>query len=104
MSVADHFALNVRKVIDHAQLTVNGAATRWRVPVKTLESIVKRTRTPTLDTAEAVARAAGFELWQMISASFDPADPPVLRAMSPAESELYERMRDLARSLPGRQS
>jgi plasmid maintenance system antidote protein VapI len=100
MSVADHFAASLRRVLEHGQMTVNGAAKKWVVPVKTLESIVKRTRTPTLDTAELLARKAGFELWQMISANFDPANPPVLKAVSPAESELYERMRELARSLP----
>jgi plasmid maintenance system antidote protein VapI len=101
MTVADHFAANVRRVIEHEGLSVNGAATRWRVPVKTLEAIIKRQRTPTLETADALARAAGFALWQMIAANFDPANPPVLRAMSQAEAELYERMRELARSLPG---
>jgi plasmid maintenance system antidote protein VapI len=101
MSIADHFAASVRRVIDHERLSVNGAATRWRVPVKTLEAIIKRTRTPTLDTADTIARAAGFALWQMLAADFDPANPPVLRAMSQAEADLYERMRELARTLPG---
>ena len=84
MTVADHFAANVRRVIDHEQLSVNAAATRWHVPVKTLESIIKRTRTPTLDTADSIARASGFALWQMLAADFDPANPPVLRAMAQA--------------------
>lgn len=101
--MADYFASNVRKVIDHEGLSVNGAATRWRVPVKTLEAIIKRQRTPTLDTADTLARAAGFALWQMIAADFDPANPPVLRAMSKSEAELYERMRELAKSLPSSQ-
>lgn len=97
MNIADVFSANVRRVIDHERLSVNGAAARWRVPVKTLEAIIKRQRTPGLDTAEAISKAAGFELWQMIAANFDPADPPVLRAISRAEAELYERLRLLAR-------
>jgi plasmid maintenance system antidote protein VapI len=100
MPAAEYFAANLRAVIDHAGLSVNGAAHRWKVPTKTLEAILKRQRTPSLDTAENIAAAAGYDLWQMIGQSFDPSNPPVLRAMSKAEADLYERMRELAKQLP----
>ena len=100
MGVAENFAANLRKVVDRMGGSVHGTAQTWQVPVKTLESVLKAQRIPSLDTAERLAKAAGFELWQMIAANFDPANPPILRAVSPDEAALYERLREMARRLP----
>lgn len=100
MGVAENFAANLRKVVDRNGGSVHGCAQSWRVPHKTLESVLKGLRVPSLDTAERLAQAAGYELWQMIAAGFDPANPPVMRAVTPQEAALYERLREMARTLP----
>lgn len=100
MAVADNFSANLRKVVERSGGSVHGAAQSWKAPYKTLESVLKGQRVPSLDTAERLAKAAGYDLWQMIAANFDPANPPVLRAVSPDEAALYDRLRDLARHLP----
>jgi plasmid maintenance system antidote protein VapI len=100
MGVADNFAANLQKVVARLGGSVNGAATSWKVPTKTLESVLKGQRIPTLDTAERLANAAGYQLWQMISPNFDPANPPILRAVTQQEAALYERLREMARDLP----
>ena len=100
MAVAENFAANLRKVVARMGGSVNGAAQAWKVPTKTLESVLKGQRVPSLDTAERLANAAGYQLWQMIASNFDPANPPVLRAVSPEEAELYARLREMAKHLP----
>jgi hypothetical protein len=89
------FATNVQRVLDHSGLSVNGAANLWAVPQKTLESVVKRLRCPSLETAQAIAKGAGFELWQMLAENFDPSNPPVMQPMTPAEIEFYRLLKNL---------
>ena len=60
-----YFSANVQRVLDHQALKVNAAATRWKIPQKTLEAIVKGLRVPSIDTAHKVAQAAGYDLWQI---------------------------------------
>ncbi len=88
------FSANLQKVLTHQSLSVNGAAVSWRVPQKTLESFVKGTRTPSIDTAHIVAQAAGYHLWQMVNEHFDPGNPPMLQPVTPAEKAFHE---DLAK-------
>lgn len=95
-----NFASSVRKVLEAQKLSVNAAAKSWCIPQKTLESVVKGTRVPTLDTAEKVAKKAKFELWQMLHADFDPANPPALMPVSPREREFHRRLRELMRDAP----
>jgi plasmid maintenance system antidote protein VapI len=100
MAVADNFAANLRKLVERMGGSVNGAAQAWKVPTKTLESVLKGQRVPSLDTAERLAKASGYELWQMIASNFDPANPPILRAVTKEEAALYDRLREMARHLP----
>jgi hypothetical protein len=100
MGAADNFAANLQKLVALHGGSVNGAATSWKVPTKTLESVLKAQRIPTLDTAERLASAAGYSLWQLLAADFDPSNPPVLRAVTAKEAALYERLKALARELP----
>ena len=100
MGAADNFAANLQKLVALHGGSVNGAATSWKVPTKTLESVLKAQRIPTLDTAERLASAAGYRLWQLLDGDFDPSNPPVLRAVTAKEAALYERLKALARELP----
>lgn len=98
MSVKGIFAANVQRALDQARMSVNGAARAWKVPQKTLESVVKGSRCPSLETAQAIAKGAGYDLWQMLAADFDPSNPPVMQPMSPAEREFYRRVKELMTS------
>ena len=100
MGAAENFSTNLQKLVTAHGGSVNGAATAWKVPTKTLESVLKGQRIPTLDTAERLASAAGYPLWQLISSDFDPSNPPVLRSITAKEAALYERLKALAKELP----
>ena len=100
MAASENFSANIARIIERRGLTINGAARSWKVPTKTLEAIVKRWRTPSLETAERIADAAGYHLWQLLAFDFDPDNPPVLRAVSGVEAELYEKLKLLARQVP----
>ena len=100
MGAANNFSANLQKLVTANGVSVNGAATAWKVPVKTLESVLKGQRIPTLDTAERLANAAGYPLWQLITENFDPTNPPVIRSVTAKEAALYERLKALARDLP----
>lgn len=89
------FAANLQKVLTHQGRATNAAAVAWRVPQKTLESYLKQTRVPSIDTAHAVAEAAGYHLWQMLQEHFDPANPPVMQPVSPEEKRFHEELRAL---------
>lgn len=100
MTIKAVFARNVQSVLTATDLSVNGAAKRWKVAQKTLESVVKGSRCPSLETAQSIAKGAGYELWQMLASDFDPTNPPIMQPMSPAEVEFYRRLKDLMASTP----
>jgi transcriptional regulator with XRE-family HTH domain len=99
MGAANNFSANLQKLVTAHGGSVNGAATAWKVPTKTLESVLKGQRIPTLDTAERLASVAGYPLWQLISSDFDPTNPPVIRSVTAKEAALYERLKALAKDL-----
>lgn len=89
------FSANLIKVLEHETLSVNAAATLWKLPQKTLESLVKRDRVPSVDTAHRVAEAAGFQLWQMLQAEFDPGNPPLMQPVTPEEKIFHAELKAL---------
>jgi hypothetical protein len=100
MDISDQFSKNLGKALAHQRLNASSAAKAWGLPHKTIESILKQIRSPGLRTAETVAKACGYELWQMLQPEFDPGNPPVLRVITRKEEALYERLRQLAKELP----
>lgn len=100
MDVAAVFSANVGRAIAHQGLNIHSAARAWSVKHKTLEAVVKRLRVPTLTTAQEIAKGAGYTLWQLLSPDFDPANPPVMRIVTPAEAEFYDRLKQMAATLP----
>jgi transcriptional regulator with XRE-family HTH domain len=52
-----------------------------------------------IDTVAKIAKAYGLEAWQLMVAGMDPSNPPVLRAATKEEQELYDRLRDAAEAL-----
>ena len=54
---------------------------------------------PRLDILDKLARAMGYEGWQLMQATFDPANPPK-RVLSKREADLYRKIEELYRGLP----
>lgn len=52
-----------------------------------------------IETVERLAKAYGLEAWQLLVAGMDPANAPVLQAVSAEERSLYERLRIAAQDL-----
>ena len=53
----------------------------------------------TIDTIEAIAKAAGILPWQLLVPDLDPSNPPVV-AITQAERQLYRRLRSAFQELP----
>jgi transcriptional regulator with XRE-family HTH domain len=54
---------------------------------------------PSLEVLDAIAKAYGFEVWQLLVKGFDPKHPPVLRYMSKSEEALYLKFQELRASM-----
>lgn len=100
MSMSANFANSLNRVLAHRHMSINAAARAWGVPQKTLEAVVKQTRTPSLETAEKIAKSADYKLWQMLIEDFDPSNPPMLMPITPQEREFHERLQALMRTAP----
>lgn len=70
------------------------------IGMKVGKSTVDRLRNGTtpvnLDYIDALAQAFGLDAWQLLVPGIDPRNPPTLRSISPAEEQMYSRMRELA--------
>lgn len=94
-----NFVANVQALVDRSfDGKVNRASRAWGIPQRTLHSVVKEERVPGLNTAEEIARASGHELWQLLQKEFDPAKPPRLVPMTPAQWAFFKRAEDLVQS------
>jgi plasmid maintenance system antidote protein VapI len=97
---SDVFSANLSKILAHQTLSVNAAANAWKIPQKTLESFVKKGRVPSIDTADRVAEAAGYHLWQMLQEHFDPSNPPVMQPVTPEEKAFHVALKALIKTHP----
>lgn len=60
----------------------------------------KRGRTsPNMDSLDKIAHAMGYEAWQFMLESFDPADKPT-RVLRRSEADWYAKIEALYRDLP----
>lgn len=48
-----------------------------------------------LDTLDSLAACFDLQPWQLLVPKLDPLHPPVLRSLSSAEAELFERLRSV---------
>jgi transcriptional regulator with XRE-family HTH domain len=48
-----------------------------------------------LDTLDSLATCFDLQPWQLLVPKLDPLHPPVLRSLSSAEAELFERLRSV---------
>ena len=100
MNSFEVFRSNVIKLIEHKDYTVAGAAREWKIPPKTLEVLVKGLQCPTLNTADKIAEASGYQLWQMLTPAFVPGQAPVIRDITSSESVFYKKLADLVKEIP----
>lgn len=52
-----------------------------------------------IETIDKIAKAYGFQGWQLLVAGMDPTNPPVLQPVSKAERALYERLKALSKDI-----
>lgn len=73
-------------------------AKRSKLGVGTIARVRNSDAAATLDTLDKLAGCFDLQPWQMLVPDLDPKSPPVLRSMSPAESELFERLRSVIKA------
>ena len=70
-------------------------AKRCGLPQPTISRIARGAVVPSLDVLDAVAKAYGFEVWQLLVKGFDPKRPPCIRFLNGAEEALYLKFKQL---------
>jgi len=73
-------------------------AKRAKLGVGTIARVRNSDAAVNLDTLDKLAGCFDLHPWQMLVPNLDPKSPPVLRSMSPAESELFERLRSVIKA------
>lgn len=66
---------------------------RAKLGVGTIARVRNSDAAVNLDTLDKLAGCFDLQPWQMLVPGLDAKSPPVLRSMSAAESELFERLR-----------
>lgn len=101
MKLKTLFAHNVAAAAEHAcPGNVAGAARAWGVKQRTLAAVIKGERGAGLDTVEEIAKGSGFDVWQLLTPGFDPAQPPKMVPLSPQHQEFLRHLAAMARELP----
>ncbi|MES2187974.1 MAG: helix-turn-helix transcriptional regulator [Pseudomonadota bacterium] len=95
------FSENVRTLIARYELTGPALARAAKIDQKTVWRIYNGQTEPGLDVVTKIARVYKFEPWQLLVPGFDPALPPTLATLVPAERELLDRLRTLIDSASG---
>lgn len=74
-------------------------ARKTGIPQPTIGRIKSGRTMPDIANLESIAKAYGFELWQLLVKGFDPKSPPALRYASQAEEMLYRKFKELQAEL-----
>jgi transcriptional regulator with XRE-family HTH domain len=72
---------------------------RTGVPLGSLSRIKEQETSVGLEMIDRIAAAFGLYGWQLLVPGFDPATPPVLRAIKNGEVAMYEKLLAAAREL-----
>jgi transcriptional regulator with XRE-family HTH domain len=89
-------AKNLKALMDHLEIKQSALGKRAGIAQSTVGRILQEKHAPDIDTIEALGRALGVSLWQLLVPGLDPANPPLLQNASPEERELYERLKQAA--------
>ena len=92
------FARNLRAAMAYRQLSRGGIHRKKGLAASTVGRVLSLSHAPDLDTIEVLAKAVDFAPWQLLVASFDPQNPPLIPELTPEEKALYERFRALIHS------
>lgn len=94
-------AANVAKCMESGRGPASQIALGAKVGIgqSTVGRILTGENDPRIGTLDKIAAAYGLETWQLLVPDLDPKNPPILRSVSPAEEQLYKRLRDAAEEL-----
>jgi hypothetical protein len=85
-------AANVQRLIDHHGQSVPDAARHIKMQPFQLKRVIQGAHAVTMDTLQRIADGYGVEPYQLLVLGLDPANPQVLRALSPQEEALYKAL------------
>lgn len=92
-------ATNLRAVIDASGDLPTQWAKRHSMPPRNVNRILRAEQSPSLDTLQELADAAGLLAWQLLTPGLDPRNPPVV-TMSQTERDFYKKLREDLANLP----
>lgn len=72
-------------------------ARKAKLGIGTIARVRNSDAAANLDTLDKLASCFDLQPWQMLVPGLDPKHLPVLRSLSPAEAELFERLRTVIR-------
>jgi len=92
---------NLRRLLDSGSGPASQLAAKRKsgVAQATIGRILSGKSAATVKTIESIAHAYGLSAWQLLVPNLDPSNPPVLRAMSKEEQDMYDRLRQAAQDL-----
>jgi transcriptional regulator with XRE-family HTH domain len=93
-------AENVRRLKTHLGISQEAIAKEAKVSQSSVGRVLNGSTAADLDTLAGIARALRVSAWQLLVPDIQPDNLPVLRAVSPQEEALYEKMRTMAPSSP----
>lgn len=95
MNARKVFATNVKAAMDYRKLSQGDIHRMTGIAQSTVGRAMSCSHAPDLDTIGKIADALGFQVWQLMVDGFDPAQPPFLPRLTPAERALYDKFRSL---------
>lgn len=93
----DVFARNITAALEKKGLTINAEVARqakrlgYEIQASTVARAKEGKHAPTIDTIEVLSRVTGYDPWQLLTVTFDPSNPPIVREVTEAEKEFYKR-------------
>ncbi len=82
-------AENLARIIEHRRLSPSDTAKLLKVKPFQVTRFLAANHSMTLRTLDRLAEAFGYEPYQLLIPGLDPANPQILRMLSPAEQRLY---------------
>jgi transcriptional regulator with XRE-family HTH domain len=101
LSSGQVLSANLQRLMDEAKppITQMAVSKVSGIPQRTISRIKRGEVSPTLNSIDGLAKAFGLLPWQLLVPEMDPRNPPLLRAASQEEKELYDRLLAAAEQL-----
>ena len=78
--------------------SVNDMARKNGLEQTTLDRIIKKTMSPTVDKIVVIAGKFDLQAWQLLLPGLDPKNPPIF-VMTDSERSLYEKLKEAAKQV-----